>query len=244
MTDPADGDPFSPKADPSGYPTRMYLTVLDANGSPTGVRSPFRVRLSPEDGFPLTFGLMSAPRWVLGNAYAWHLMSVETRRRQDMGHTRPDLGTTAERVFSLGGRHPGTAVGNDGHPDVLYEFPEHGPVCPVGWSMVVALTSTGLTAVLAVDRLIVAGIGAEDYTTVMRTGYAHLSPEYAGEIARQLYVGERSAFAWDTTWNTWVLWPVARTLVFERTGPGWDDDSWRETHRFEDETDDRAEESR
>lgn len=247
MTDPDHGDPSSSGAGPPGHPTRMYLTPLDANGRPSGNRVSFTGRVFPDpansrSGLPIGFAYRS--RDVLVNAYAWHGMVQETRRRQDMGHTRPDLRTIAERVFSTGGLHPGTVVGNDGHPDVLYEFPEHGPVCPVGWSMVVALTSTGLTAVLAVDRLIVADVGAEDYMTVMRTGYAHPSPKYVGEIARQLHTGERSAFAWDTTENRWVLWPVARTLVFERTGSGWDDDSWRETHRFEDETDDRAEESR
>lgn len=188
---------------------------------------------------PWSFALMGAPHWVQENAYAWHRMIHETEHSHMETNLPVDLKSTAARVFHAGGlgtlnQAPSMGPnGNvyDGHPDTLYEFAEHGTVCPVGWSMVVARSSNGLTPTLSVMR--VSGTGDEEkHLPLMRPGYAHPSPEYAAEIARQVYARQRNAFAWDTSKNQWVMWPVASVLVFERTGPGWDDASWRQTHAF------------
>lgn len=207
---------------------RLYLSRILRGEDPP----PLHVSL------PWSFALMTAPHWVQENAYAWHRMIHETEYFHMETNLPVDLKSTAARVFHAGlsgSRIPNSWGPNgnvyDSHPDPLYEFAEHGRVCPVGWSMVVALTATGLTPVFSVMR--VSGTGDEEkQLPIMRPAYAHPSPEYAAEIARQVYARKRDAFAWDTSQNTWVVWPVSQVLVFERIGPRWDDASWRQTHEF------------
>jgi hypothetical protein len=194
----------------------------------------------PPVPLPWNWGLANAPEWVQRNAYAWHRMENETDwYRMSTGRVI-DLRSTARRVFSVTGtvRTLDPRMPNDRHPDELYEFTGHGVSCPRHWFMVVAVTHTGLTAPLSVCRVedVTGDDGSvrESRIPVMRTGYAHPSEEYACEVARQVHACERDAFAWDATAYTWVVWPVAYTTVYERTGAGWEPDAWREVRSYTD----------
>jgi hypothetical protein len=98
---------------------------------------------------------------------------------------------------------------SDNHPDPLREWTRDGVTTPPGWYHVVAYTDTGTALTLLRER-----INDADATIVLCRGvYWHVSPEYVREIARQLREGERQAFAWSTSSNRFVPYPVAYTRI-------------------------------
>jgi hypothetical protein len=99
----------------------------------------------------------------------------------------------------------------DLHPEILREWTRDGFETPPGWYHVSAYTDTDQILMMLRER-----INDKDETIRLCRGvYWHISPEYVGEVARQLREGERQAFSFNLSSNRYVPYPVAYTRITE-----------------------------
>lgn len=147
----------------------------------------------------------------------------------------PTIGTMTgedmEFVEEMWGKVFKTDVRSDSHPDELIESARFAFAVEPGWHVATPLTSQGLALLTLVKRTGIESDDAAEESEVdtLRCGFAHPSPEYAREVARQLADGDRDAFAWNVTYRSFDPYPVGTVVLWTKD----DDGTVREIERLD-----------
>lgn len=139
--------------------------------------------------------------------------TVETLTGDDMDFVEEMWG----KVFK-------TDVRTDSHPDELVESADFAFAVESGWHVATPITSQGLALLVLVKRTGIKDAQGKDAeepeVDTLRCGFAHPSPEYAREIARQLANGDRDAFAWNVTYRSFDPYPVGTVVLWTKDEDG------------------------
>lgn len=147
----------------------------------------------------------------------------------------PTIGTMTgedmEFVEEMWGKVFKTDVRSDSHPDELIESARFAFAVEPGWCVATPLTSQNLALLVLVKRTGIESADAAEESEVdtLRCGFAHPSPEYAREVARQLAEGTRDAFAWNVTYRSFDPYPVGTVVLWTKD----DDGTVREIERLD-----------